>query len=391
MFKHSNSITLAGFCLVIAVGSAASAQEKPPIKIGNITFLTGPVASSGLLLNAMADIAVEDINAAGGINGSKVVKQTEDAQTDPGQAVLMYRKLAAEGAVATLGPGTGTQWQTVAALSPQVRLPAATVNAVAPNITVRPWTIRLQAADDTLIPDLVDKFVNKFPNVKKVVITSDTGESSTIAAYRLFKAAAESHKIEVIGGNMGFTGKTMDLSPIAIEIKRLDPDAVWAAALPPQTLLLAKALHAQEFTKPRLGNIIFWPGNFVATAGESAKNWYISGVSTNTNVTGDNELYRSVAARFLARAAKIPNASTNIANATVAYDTMMVYADILRRAGVDGNTPVLQAREKMRDGFLELKEWRGLNLYKMRDNGDAETPQRLLVIDTATGQWKDAD
>jgi len=233
--------------------------------------------------------------------------------------------------------------------------------------------------------------VAKFPNTKKIVIATDTGESSTIAAHDLFKAAADRHKIQVLGGNVGFTGKTMDLSPVAIEIKRLDPDAVWVAALPPQTLLIAKALAAQDFTKPRLGNIIFWPGNFVATVGDAGKNWYVSGVSTNTNVTGDNDLYKEVAARFLARAAKIPNASTNISNATVAYDTMMVYADILRKAGVDGNTPVLEAREKMKAGFLALKEWRGLNLYKMRENGDAETPQRLLVVDRVTGQWKDAD
>jgi branched-chain amino acid transport system substrate-binding protein len=388
--KRNFAVT-ALFAVCLAIAGQAAAQSKPPIKIGNITFLTGPAASAGQLLDAMADLAVEDINATGGINGSQVVKQTEDAQIDPAQAVLMYRKLAAEGAVATLGPGTGTQWQTVAALSPQVKLPAATVNAVAPGITVRPWTIRLQVADDTLIPDLVDKFVAKFPNTKKIVIATDTGESSTIAAHDLFKAAADRHKIEVLGGNVGFTGKTMDLSPVAIEIKRLDPDAVWVAALPPQTLLIAKALAAQDFTKPRLGNIIFWPGNFVATVGDAGKDWYVSGVSTNTNVTGDNELYKNVAARFLARAAKIPNASTNISNATVAYDTMMVYADILKKAGVDGNTPVLEAREKMKEGFLALKEWRGLNLYKMRENGDAETPQRLLVVDRATGQWKDAD
>ena len=130
-------------------------------------------------------------------------------------------------------------------------------------------------SDDTLIPDLVDKFVKKFPNVKKVVISTDTGESSTIAAFELYKAAAARHGIQVLGGNVGFTGKTMDLSPIAIEIKRLDPDAVWVAALPPQTLLIARALAAQDFTKPRLGNIIFWPGNWVATVGDAGKNWYV--------------------------------------------------------------------------------------------------------------------
>ena len=115
MYKNLRLAVLALAGLSVVGAGPAFSQGKPPIKIGNITFMSGPAASAGLLLDAMADLAVEDINASGGINGSMVVKQTEDAQTDPAQAVLMYRKLAAEGAVATLGPSTGTQWQTVAA------------------------------------------------------------------------------------------------------------------------------------------------------------------------------------------------------------------------------------------------------------------------------------
>lgn len=268
-------IALAAFIAACLPISAALAQEKPPIKFGNIAIMSGPAASSGNMEKAVVDVAVEDINAAGGINGSKVIEQTEDAQLDPGQAVLMYRKLAAENAVGVIGPVTGTQWQTVAPIAQQVKLPAATANAVASGITVRPWTIRLEPPDDVIIPQAVELFLKKFPAVKKVAIFANSGESSTLNAANLFKSLAKKNNLEVVGETIGFTGKTMDLSPAAIEIKRLDPDALWGSALPPQQLLLAKALVAQGFDKPKLANNIFWPGNFVSTVGEAGKGWYV--------------------------------------------------------------------------------------------------------------------
>ena len=382
---------VAAFLAAVLPVSPAPAQEKPPIKFGNIAIMSGPAASSGNMEKTVLDVAVEDINAAGGINGSKVVEQTEDAQLDPGQAVLMYRKLAADNAVGVLGPVTGTQWQTVAPIAQQVKVPAATVNAVASGITVRPWTIRLEPPDDVIIPQAVDLFLKKFPAVKKVAIFADSGESSTLNAANLFKSLAQKDNLQVVGDTIGFTGKTMDLSPAAIEIKRLAPDALWGSALPPQQLLLAKALAAQGFDKPKLANNIFWPGNFVSTVGEAGKGWYIPGFSTNDKVFGDNARYQGVSKRIIERVSKIPGTGTNISQATIAYDTAMVYADILRKAGVDGNTPIAQAREKLKDGFLALKEYSGLNIYKIMPDGDGDVKQVLLIVDVPSGQWKFAE
>jgi branched-chain amino acid transport system substrate-binding protein len=370
---------------------SSHAADKPPVLIGNIATMSGPYSSFGQMEKVVVDIAIEDINASGGINGSKVTEQTEDGQLNPAQAILVYRKLAAAGAIATIGPVTGTQWQTVAPIAQQVKLPAATINAVAPGITVRPWTIRFQPPDDTSLPSSVDLFLKKFPSIKKVVIAIDSGEASTIAAAQLFQAAAKAHGIEVVGDVVGFTGKTMDLSPVAIQIKNMNADALWTAALQPQQLLLAKALAAQDYDKPRLANGIFWSSNFVSTVGDAGKDWYLGGFSTNTEVIGDNELYKSVSKRILDRVAKTPGTPVNIGNVTIAYDTMMIYADILRKAGIDGNTPVEEAREKMKDGFMALKHYRGLNVYDIRDTGDADVTQRLMTVDVATGQWKFAD
>jgi branched-chain amino acid transport system substrate-binding protein len=373
-----------------AIAAPAGAQQKPPIKIGHIAIMTGPAGAYGQLQKIIVDIAVEDINAAGGVNGSKVEVQTEDSQLDPAQAVLLFRKLYGAGAVAVVGPMSGTQWETVSPLANQMKFPAITANASKPGITVKPWTIRLGPADDTVVPQGIAAFLKKYPNVKNIVITADVREASGKAAAELYQQAAKAHNLKVLD-TVEFSTRTTDVSPIALKIKSLNPDAVFAVALIPQGLLLAKEFAIQGFTKPVLANSIIWPGNFVSAAGEAGKNWHTIGYSTNSKVPGDNERYKSVAARFIERARKTPALGTNISNNTVAYDIMMLYADILKRRGVDGSTDVAKARDIIREEFEKLKEFRSLNIYKMRDTGDGDMPHELLVPDVAKKEWKFAD
>lgn len=395
MQRMNRRSAIAGLAAATAVAAAiaavpAGAQQKPPIKIGHIAIMTGPAGSYGQLQKIIVDIAVEDINASGGINGSKVEVTTEDSQLDPAQAVLLFRKLHGAGAVAVLGPMSGTQWETVSPLANQMKFPAITANASKPGITVKPWTIRLGPADDTAVPQGIGAFLKKYPNVKSVVITADVREASGKAAAELYQQAAKAHNLKVLD-TVEFSTRTTDVSPIALKIKSLNPDAVFVVALIPQGLLLAKEFAIQGFTKPVLANSIIWPGNFVSAVGEAGKNWHTIGYSTNAKVPGDNERYKSVAARFVERASKTPALGTNIANNTVAYDIMMLYADILRRRGVDGSTDVAKAREVIREEFEKLKEFRGLNVYKMRDTGDGDVPHGILMPDVAKKEWKFAD
>lgn len=395
MQRMNRRWAIAGLAAATAVAAAvaatpATAQQKPPIKIGHIAIMTGPAGSYGQLQKIIVDIAAEDINASGGINGSKVEVATEDSQLDPAQAVLLFRKLHGAGAVAVLGPMSGTQWETVSPLANQMKFPAITANASKPGITVKPWTIRLGPADDTAVPQGIAAFLKKYPNVKKIVITADVREASGKAAAELYQQAAKVHNLTVLD-TVEFSTRTTDVSPIALKIKSLNPDAVFVVALIPQGLLLAKEFTIQGFTKPVLANSIIWPGNFVSAVGEAGKNWHTIGYSTNAKVPGDNERYKSVAARFVERASKTPALGTNISNNTVAYDIMMLYADILRRRGIDGSTDIGKAREVIREEFEKLKEFRGLNVYKMRDSGDGDVPHGILMPDVANKGWKFAD
>ncbi|MGJ7491485.1 ABC transporter substrate-binding protein [Variovorax sp. ZT4R33] len=374
---------------VSLAGKASSQTSKPPIKIGLITPLTGPLASYGKAQEMVMKLAVEDVNAKGGVNGSKLQLDVQDSSTDPGQAVLLFRKFAGEGHFGVVGPMTGTQWETVSPLANRIQMPAISANAVKPGVTVRPWTIRLQPADDTLMPEGVKAFVGAFPNVKKVVIMADVREASSKASADAYVALAKQNRLEVLD-IVEFSSRATDFSAAAIQIKSRNPDAILAAAFPAQAILLAKDLKTQGVTVPVLNTSILWTGPFINTVGDVGRNWHVIGFATNeAGPAGANAgAYANLVERAQKRADAAMGIPFNFCNWGVSYDSVLLYADILQRLRIDGNTDPVKARESIRDEFVKLKNFSGVQTYAFRETGDAHIAATVLAADVDRKVWK---
>lgn len=379
--------------LAFAAGLAAlpvQAQQKPPVKIGLITPLTGPLGSYGKSQEMIVKIAVEDINAGGGINGSELQVDVGDAQMDPGQAVLLFRKYFKDGYFGVVGPMTGTQWETVSPLAGQLGMPAVSVNAVKPGTTVRPWTIRLQPADDTLMPEGMEAFLKAYPQVKRVVIMADVREASSKASADLYAMLAKRLGLDVVEV-VEFSSRATDMSAIAIEIKSKNPDAILAAAFPAQAMLLAKDLAVQGVKAPVLNTSILWPGPFINNVGENGRNWHVIGFATNeAGPAGhfDPALYGKLSERALERADAAMGQPFNLANWALSYDGILFLADVMRRTGIDGNTAPKQAREAIKNEFMAAKTFNGALKYTIRDTGDGHVPAGVLAADVEAKTWR---
>src|SRR5580704_18129478 len=73
---------------------APAIANTDPIKIGFLPALTGPSSSTGVGINRGTELAVEEINAAGGIDGRKIELIVRDTQSDPTKAVNAVAELA---------------------------------------------------------------------------------------------------------------------------------------------------------------------------------------------------------------------------------------------------------------------------------------------------------
>jgi branched-chain amino acid transport system substrate-binding protein len=123
MFDRRQLLASTAALAVSGHAPLAFAADKPPIKIGSILAMTGIGSVYGVLYNAALKMAVDDVNAAGGVNGSQLTLLQEDDQLQPSQSVLCFRKLINEGAIVELGPLTGTSWETVAPIPTPPRCP----------------------------------------------------------------------------------------------------------------------------------------------------------------------------------------------------------------------------------------------------------------------------
>lgn len=379
----------AALSLTFAAGAGLAQGQKPPIKLGLITPLTGPLASYGKAQELVMKLAVEDVNARGGINGSQLQLDVQDSSTDPGQAVLLFRKFAGEGYFAVLGPMTGTQWETVSPLANRIQMPAISVNAVKPGITIRPWTIRLQPADDTLMPEGMKEFLKAYPKTKKVVIMADVREASSKASADAYAALARQHGLEVLE-TVEFSSRATDFSAAAIQIKSRNPDAILAAAFPAQAMLIAKDLKTQGVGAPVLNTSILWTGPFINHVGDVGRNWHVIGFSTNDAgpAGSDAAVYKALVERAMKRADASVGQPLNMANWGISYDGVLLFADIARRLRLDGTTDPVKAREAIRGEFVKLKTFSGAHKYTFRDTGDAHIPATVLAADVDGKVWK---
>ena len=372
----------------VIASSALFAADKPPIKIGVSLPLSGFQTPNGTMYRIGITMAIDDVNSAGGVNGSPISVVIDDDQGRADQAVLLFRRHVADGVVASLGPISGTTWESVAPLANSMKAPVLNWTALKPGISKKPYALRLHPPDDMMVPEGVAEFLKKFPKVKKIVVAGDLKEASGASGINEFQNAAKAHGLQILD-TVGFDTRTTDFSPTAIKIRGLAPDAIFLSAFPPNVFAVLKELDPQGFQAPVLVNALIWPGNFPQVVSAGAKNVYAIGFNTNEpapEIKGHDE--------FAVRYDKLSGETTslakpaNVANATLAYDAAMILVQIMKDKHIDGATDVEKARAEIMNSLIALKSWHGLNDITMKDSGDGYIRSHLIEIDVANKAWK---
>jgi branched-chain amino acid transport system substrate-binding protein len=382
------SIIAAAAAFALLGSGLAGAQTKPPIKIGSIMPMTGFGATYGDLFNTGVAMGVDDVNAKGGANGSKIEIVLEDDQLNAQQSVLLFRKLVSAGVFAVIGPVSGTSWENVAPIANSLKTPAINFTAIKPGVTVKPYALRTAPAADTSVPDGVKEFVLKYPDIKKIVITGDVQEASGAAGIEEFTKAAKANGLTILD-TVEYQTKTADFAPIVAKIRSSNPQAVFSCSLVPTTLPLVKEMETQGFDKPLLDCGLVGAGNFIHAVGSAGKIVHSMGFATNEPDAGNPARAPYVAA-YLKRSSettKLPQPA-NVSNTNLGYDAVEILAQIMTQKGIDGTTDPAKARELIKDGLAELKEYRGVSLIRMLPSGDARIVNHLLIADWQNKVWK---
>ncbi|EMS71062.1 ABC transporter substrate-binding protein [Ruminiclostridium cellobioparum] len=258
-------------CGANSKGQAANSNE---IKIGINYELSGGVASYGQSSVDGIMMAIDEINAAGGIDGKKLVPVKYDNKSEPAEAITLANKLISQdGVVAILGPATSGSFKSEISVAEKKKVPVISGSATADDVTVdkagkKEYAFRI-CYTDSFQGTAMANFAAQNLSAKKAVIVKDSSSDYAKGLAdnftKTFTAAGGT-----IVGEEAYVAKDKDFNAILTKIKGLDFDVIYLPGYYEEAGLIIKQARALGIDKPILGADGFDSPDLTNLAGASA-------------------------------------------------------------------------------------------------------------------------
>jgi branched-chain amino acid transport system substrate-binding protein len=261
-------------CLLAA--STAHAQ----IKIAVIQELSGTGATAGTNFKNGVDLAVKEINAAGGILGHKLDPTFEDTQSNPGVAKGLALKAVDDGAFAVFGPTFSGSMVVSMAQTRRAEVPNFT-GADAATLTQQgnPYIFRTSFTQLISMPRVVRYIASalKAKRVAVIFVNNDFGKGGRDA----FVKAAVADGLTVVADISTEAGQ-LDFSAPVLKAKQSEPDALFVYTNEEESARCLRELRKQAFARPIVGETTLAGQRVIELAGAAA-----NGVLAHVGLTVD--------------------------------------------------------------------------------------------------------
>jgi branched-chain amino acid transport system substrate-binding protein len=240
------------FGLVVALSNPTFAAEAT-LKIGAPQPMTGPDAPFGDKFKKAYSMAVEEINAAGGVNGKKIEVIIEDHQAKNALAATVAEKLISQEKVLILTGGRASgQAVEIASVAQRLKTPYLVDHPSADIVTSKgfEWVFRNNPTG-SIYPQAFNKFISDVPGAmpkSAAVIYDNTVFGKTIANSAM--TFLKSKNVPIVNDE-AYPVNTLDFKPIVTKAKANNPDFVLMVAVSTTDAILLTR-HAKEIgLKPR--------------------------------------------------------------------------------------------------------------------------------------------
>ena len=310
--------------LAIALSAAAPGGAGAQVKLGFQAPLTGAAATDGKSAKIAAEMAIEKINAGGGVLGQKMELVTYDDQAKTEEAVFTANKLTGQDGVKFAVSGSySASGRAAAPIFQKAQVPFISAYGVHPDITrsgnycfrgVHLGPPQGRAAAKFLADNLGLK------RVSVVTMDNDYGQ----ATYEGFKSATEQFGIKVLG-EYTYSLKDRQFGSIVASVKRDNPDAVYVTGYFFTAAPLVSQLRSAGIQAPIVGSQAFDAQKLIEIAGPAVEGVYIvGGLNRDRDVAELKE--------YLAEFEKRSGYAGENVGATV-YSAVRLIADAIARAG----------------------------------------------------------
>ncbi len=254
---------MAAFALALPLAAAAQA-----IKIAGLYELSGAGATAGTNFKNGVDLAVKEINAAGGILGRKLEHSISDTQTNPGVAKGLAQKAVDDGAFAVFGPVFSGSIMVSMAETKRAEVPNFTGGeAAAITKQGNPYIFRTSFTQDTAMPKVARYIAGtlKAKTVAVMFVNNDFGKGGRDAIAKALEAAG----VKVVADISTDSGQ-VDFSAPVLKARNANADALFVYTNEEESARALRELRKQGYAKPVVGETTLTGQKVIELAGEAA-------------------------------------------------------------------------------------------------------------------------
>jgi branched-chain amino acid transport system substrate-binding protein len=296
-----------GAALALSNPDLAKAADEP-LRIGTILSVTGPAAFLGEDMKAGLQLAVEEINAAGGINGRQIAWTFYDAESQTQKAISAARRLISQDRVEIILSG-GNMSGIALAMAPLVEaakvpfISSEGALAIVTPVAERRWVFK-STVDDSDVLERIADYLDK-TKIKKVALLADTSGFGQGAVAQM-KLVGPKRGLDVVYESFG--PADTDMMPQLTRIRDSGAEAIicWTVT-PAGVVFLKQAQQLGLHSRRMIHSYGFVSADYMKLAGEAAKPLLLASLKlpvgdqlpdSDPLKAGILKLYRNYAARF---------------------------------------------------------------------------------------------
>ncbi|MBS0657847.1 MAG: ABC transporter substrate-binding protein [Verrucomicrobia bacterium] len=347
-------------------GLATAALAQGEIVVGEIESLTGGKAGFGNELHNASKLAVEEINAAGGLLGKKVVLKTEDTQSKPGEPAAAINKLISrDKVVAVLGEYASSLSLEAAPIAQQNKIPMISPGSTNPKVTeVGDYIFRI-CFIDPFQGVVISKFAQKTLKAKKAAVFTDIKADYSIGLAEFFKKDFTAAGGTVVAEKSYSTGDK-DFKAQLTAIKASNPDFIMIPGYYAEVGLISKQARSLGITVPLIGGDGWSDNQLVAIGGSGVDGGYFTDHFSSEN---PDPKIQEFLKKYKAKYGKDAGSA-----AALGYDAANVLFDAIKRA--NSAEPA-----KIRDALAKTKDFPGITgKITLDDKRNATKPAVILQV-----------
>jgi branched-chain amino acid transport system substrate-binding protein len=354
-------------------GTGGAGATTGDILVGMYGSLTGDGASFGQSSREGSELAVDEINNAGGLLGGRKIKLlVEDDQSKPEEASNAVTKLVTQDkVVAVLGEVASRRSLAAAPVCQKYMIPMISPSSTNERVTqVGDYIFRV-CFIDPFQGEVLAKFAYNDLKARKIAILKDIQQDYSVG----LTDSIVKH-FTALGGTVldpvSYSSGDSDFKAILTQVRSQKPDAVFATGYYPEAAIIVRQARELGMKMPILGGD-GWVGDALKNGREALNNTYIS-----NHYSGDNPdpVVQNFVKAYRAKFNREPDAI-----AALAYDAVKVLADAITRSNsTDG--------PKLRDALSRADVAGVTGRLKINAKRDVDKPAVIQEVTYANGEVK---